>query len=205
MSELKRSLLERLPRYYHIICDQLEREGGDTISSAQIADLMGVDDTQVRKDLAAIGVRGYPRIGYKALDACDHIRDILGFDKKKKGVIIGAGRLGGALAAYPGFGGYGLDIVAIFDNDSSKAGSKVGGHEIFPLDDLETVIKSERVGLAVLAVPANVASGLAERVIEAGVRAIWNFAPTRFAVPEGVRVRHEQISVGLAELSYHLK
>ncbi|MBN2713040.1 MAG: redox-sensing transcriptional repressor Rex, partial [Planctomycetes bacterium] len=161
--------------------------------------------TQVRKDLAAIGVRGYPRIGYRAVDASSRIREVLGFDVRKKGIIVGAGRLGGALASYPGFGAYGLEIVAIFDTDDSKVGSSIGQHPVVTLDKLEQVISDEHVGLAVLAVPAVAAPALAERVVAAGVRAIWNFAPTRFAVPEGVRIRHEQISVGLAELSYHLK
>lgn len=205
MDSLKRAILDRLPRYYHVLREQSETGDKHAVSSAVLASLVGVDDTQVRKDLALIGVRGCPRVGYKVNEVVEAIRDILGFDQTHRAVIVGAGRLGGALASYPGFSAYGLEIVALFDNSPAKIGTMVGCQQVRPLDDLERIVKRSSVDIAVLTVPAGVAPELAVRLAHAGVQAIWNFAPTRFAVPEGVSVRHEQISGGLAELTHHLR
>lgn len=202
---LNQLVVERLMHYYHLVAEQIETQASGHVSSAQIAQLLDMDDTLVRKDLAAIGVRGRPRVGFSAQQLMDAIRETLGFNERYKSIIIGAGRLGGAIASYAGFGKYGLDIVALFDADPLRVGEMLGGVYVKPVDALESVVREQGVHLAVLTVPAEAAQPLADRLVEAGIRAIWNFAPTSLVVPSSIFVRHEHISVGLAELAYYLK
>lgn len=202
---LNQLVVERLMHYYHLVADQIESQSSGHVSSAQIAQLLEMDDTLVRKDLASIGVRGRPRIGFSTAELMGAVRETLGFNERYRSVIVGAGRLGGAIASYGGFGKYGLDIVALFDADPARVGETLGGAIVQPIDSLESVVRDHRVHLAVLTVPADAAQGLAERLVEAGIRAIWNFAPRSLVVPSNVFVRHEHISVGLAELAYYLK
>ncbi|GMU91013.1 MAG: hypothetical protein AMXMBFR4_00710 [Candidatus Hydrogenedentota bacterium] len=202
---LNQLVLERLMHYYHLVAEQIQEESHGWVSSAQIARLLDMDDTLVRKDLASIGVRGRPRVGFSAPDLMEAIRETLGFNEAYKAVIVGAGRLGGAIASYGGFSKYGLDVVALFDADPGRVGSILGGVAVRPLEELESVVSEHRVHLAVLTVPAEAAQPLANRLVEAGIRAIWNFAPTSLVLPGNVFVRHEHISVGLAELAYFLK
>jgi redox-sensing transcriptional repressor len=201
---LKHATLERLMHYYHYIGEQIATQNQGTVSSSNIAKLLDTDDTVVRKDMAAIGVRGYPRVGFKADEVMAAIRDVLGFDNAYRAIIIGAGRLGSAIASYPGFSKYGLRIDALIDSDPSRAGAVEGGVEVRHLDELESIIENHNIRLAILTVPAEAAQPLADRTVKAGVDAIWNFAPTSLVVPSHVLVRHEHISVGLAELAYHL-
>jgi len=202
---LRHAHLERLMHYYHFIGERIAQQAANTVSSAQLASVLNMDDTQVRKDLAAIGVRGYPRVGFKTTEVMEAIREVLGFDASYKAVLIGAGRLGGAMAAYRGFSRYGLSIVALFDANLEVLGSTVGGYVVQPLHVLEAVIQRHGVRLGILTVPAEAAQPLTDRLVGLGVRAIWNFAPTGLTVPEWVVLRHEHISVGLAELAYFLK
>jgi redox-sensing transcriptional repressor len=191
--------------YYHLVAEQIETQASGYVSSAQIADLLDMDDTLVRKDLAAIGVRGRPRVGFSTQVLMDAVRETLGFNERYRSVIVGAGRLGGAIASYGGFGKYGLDIVALFDADPARVGDTLGGAPVLAIESMETVVRDHGVHLAVLTVPAETAQSLADRLVEAGIRAIWNFAPTSLVVPPKIFVRHEHISVGLAELAYYLK
>jgi redox-sensing transcriptional repressor len=177
----------------------------ETVSSAEIAEFLKMDDTLVRKDLAAIGVRGYPRVGFRSAEVLQAIRGVLGFDSALPTAIVGCGRLGGALAAYSGFAEYGVRIVAAFDDDPLKHGAVTGQVTIQPLENLETLISANGIRMAILTVPPEPAQALCDRLVAAGVEAIWNFAATTLSVPEHVVVRHEHISVGLAELAYHLK
>lgn len=203
--ELGHSHLERLVHYFHFLSEQSDLRKAATVSSRELAQLLAMDDTQVRKDLAAIGVRGVPRVGYSASEVMEAIREVLGFDKIHKAILIGAGRLGGALAAYRGFVKYGLRIVGLFDDDPGKVGTTIGGHFVYSTGELETVITRNQVRLAILAVPAEACQDLADRLVRAGISGIWNFGPTTLTVPPNVVVRHEHIVVGLAELAYHLQ
>lgn len=200
----KHILIERLMHYYHFM-GQLEK--GNTsayFSSRHLAAVVDMDETQVRKDLAAIGVRGLPRVGFRVEEVQRRIREVFGFDEKREAVIVGAGHLGGALAAYSGFATYGLAFVAVFDGDSAKVGTSVGGLAVRPMNKLKPFVERRRIRLAALAVPGEAAQGVADLLALAGIQAVWNFAPVNIVVPEEVMVRHEHISVGLAELAYHL-
>ncbi len=209
MERLRRVVLERLMRYYRLLAEMTAKEPMATITSAQIAEALDIDPTQVRKDLGAVGLQGMGRVGFDVCEVCRAIRIMLGFDQKYESVLIGAGHLGGALLAYSGFSAgfarYGLHVVAVFDNDRSKIGGKIAELTVKPMKEMKPLIKRRSIRLAILTIPAQVSQELTDRLVTAGVKAIWNFSPTQLTVPPDVLVRNEHISVGLSEIAYHLK
>ncbi len=204
-TDLKHALLERLFHYYHAVGEALHDDGRDAGTSTQIADFLHMDDTQVRKDMAFIGVRGIPRVGFRRSAVLETVSVLLGFDRRFSAIVVGAGRLGGAISSYKGFERYGLRIAALFDSDPNKTGLMWGEYVVQPMEHMPAIVGRDQVRMAVLTVPAESTQEAADKLVEAGVRAIWNFAPAPIVAPDDVFVRHEHISVGLAELSYHLK
>lgn len=204
MERLRRVVLERLMRYYRWLTESSFRKPLKTVTSAQIAEALDVDPTQVRKDFGAIGLLGMGRVGFEVCEVCRGIRHVLGFDRTYEGVLIGAGHLGSALMAYENFARYGLEIVAVFDNDPRKIGGKVAGRTVQSMRSLKPFIRRHGIRLAILTTPADVSQELVDRVVSAGVKAIWNFTPTQVTVPPDVLVRNEHISLGLSEIAYHL-
>jgi redox-sensing transcriptional repressor len=164
-----------------------------------------MDDTLVRKDLAEIGVRGLPRVGFRVVEVVNAIRELLDFNHKTRAVIIGMGRLGSAFASYAGFARYGLEVCGLFDNDPIKIGLMTNGLVVLPVARLPLVVGGKGVGIAMITVPPEAAQDVADLAVSAGIKAIWNFASARIAVPDTVFVRHEHIAVGLAELRYNLR
>jgi len=201
---INRQTLDRLMQYYHWITENLDSETEATVSSSQLAKQLTLDDSQIRKDLAIMGVKGQRHVGFDIREVIDSIRQFLGLSKSHPAVVLGAGRLGGAISSYKGFVSYGLNIAALFDNDPAKIGLMIGGHVVQPLDHLETVIQQSKVLLGILAVPDHAAQETADRVVAAGVRVIWNFSPAHLRLPEDIFVRHERLFVALAQLFYHL-
>lgn len=192
-------------RYNRFLAELTAREPVQTVTSAQIAEVLDIDPTQVRKDFSAIGILGMGRVGFDVCEVCRAIRSVLGLDQEYKAVLIGAGHLGGALLAYSGFERYGLNIVAAFDNDKDRIGCEIAGCTVKPTKMLKPFLRRNKIRLAILTTPVEVSQELADRVVSAGVKAIWNFTPTRLAVPPDVLVRNEHISIGLSEITYHLK
>lgn len=205
MERLKRLVLERLMRYYRFLVESSARKSVHAVTSAEIADALDIDATQVRKDLAAIGLLGMGHVGFDVCEVCRAIRVVLGFDERQEAVLIGAGHLGGALLAYPGFAKYGLYIVAAFDNDKRRIGERIAGCKIRAVSTMTPFIQKRKIRLAVLTTPVDVSQRLTDGLVSAGVKAIWNFTPTRLTVPSDVLVRSEHISTGLSEIAYHLK
>ena len=205
MARLKRLVLHRLMSYYRLLSEWTGRTSVRTVTSAQIGEPLDIDPTQVRKDLSAIGVVGMGRVGFDVCEVCRAIRVALGFEARYEAVLIGAGHMGGALLAYSGFATYGLHIVAAFDNEKRKIGVTVGGCTVKPMRVLKPFVNRHKIRVAVLTTPAEVSQQITDRLVSAGVKAIWNFAPTSLAVPSGVLVRNEHISRGLSEITYHLK
>jgi len=199
---LKRAQVERLVRYLHFVRQVGEHSAA--VSSARLAEHAGLDESQVRKDLAAMGVRGRPRVGFRPAEILSAIERRLGLDQSYRAVVVGAGRLGSALIAYPGFTRYGLEIVALVDVDPLKIGTSIAGLAVHPVERLGEIVRDKEVRLGILTVPRAAAAEMARRHACVGVQAIWNFASAGIDVPEGVYVRHEHLSVGLAELAYHL-
>ncbi|MCL4216503.1 MAG: redox-sensing transcriptional repressor Rex [Candidatus Hydrogenedentes bacterium] len=202
---LSHAVVERLMHYYYFIGEQITEDTDGAVSSAELARLLEMDDTQVRKDLASIGVRGQPRKGFQNAEVLTAIRRELGFNFRYDAIVLGAGRLGGAIVSYGGFNHFGLKIIALFDDDPSRTGEVIGGTLVHHIDELERFIERHDVHLAILTVPHEAAQPLADRLVKSGITGIWNFAPTRIEVPEHVHVRHEHIAVGLAQLAYYLK
>jgi redox-sensing transcriptional repressor len=200
-----RLVLERLMRYHRFLTEGRGRGAPATVTSAEIASALDIDPTQVRKDLGAIGLRGTGRVGFGAADVVHGIRKVLAFDRTHLAVLVGAGHLGAALLAYVGFARYGLRIVAAFDNDEERTGQEIAGCTIRHARGMRAFIQRHRIRLAILTVPAAAAQKVADRLVAAGISAIWNFSPTPLVVPEHVFVRHEHISLGLSELAFHLK
>jgi redox-sensing transcriptional repressor len=191
-------------RYYRFLSDSHTKRRGPTVTSAEIADALDIDPTQVRKDLGSIGIVGMGRVGFETCEVCRSIRAALGFDREVDAVLIGAGRLGSAIMSYHGFSRYGLEIVAAFDNDKKLKGRKVAGRVIKPMQALRPFVDKNDVLLAIITTPATVSQNIADRLVDIGIKAIWNFSPTRLIVPPGVLVRDEHISLGFAEIAHHL-
>ena len=175
------------------------------MSSKYLATFMHVDDTQVRKDVSIIGYRGKPKSGYSVVGLKKAIGDYLGINYQNTAILIGAGKLGTALAEYPGFEEYGLKLAAIFDNNPNRVGQVIGDFTILPIESLPRVIKSYEIGIAILTVPKIAAQLVCDSVIGLGIKAIWNFVPARLEVPEDVIIRNENLAVGAALLSHYHK
>ena len=205
MTHLRRLVLERLMRYSRFLADLTAEGPVESVTSAQIAEALEIDPTQVRKDLGAIGLQGMGRVGYEVCEVCRAIRVVLGFDQEHEAVLVGTGQLGSALMAYSGFARYGLHIVAAFDRDERKIGKKVAGCVVKPMKELRPFIKRRKIRLAILTTPVEVSQELTDRLVDIGVKAIWNFTPIRLIVPSDVLVRNEHISIGLCQIAYHLK
>ncbi|UCG86643.1 MAG: redox-sensing transcriptional repressor Rex [Gemmatimonadota bacterium] len=204
MPSLRRVVLERLMRYYRFLSESGAKKPPQTITSAQIAEALDIDPTQVRKDFSTIGLLGIGRVGFEVCEVCRAIRFTLGFDQRHEAVLVGTGHLGSALLAYSGFARYGLHIVAAFDKDPRRVGTKVAGCTVKSMRSLKPFVRRHGVRLAILTTPVDVSQKLADRLVSAGVKAIWNFTPTRVTAPPEVLVRDEHISLGLSEIAYHL-
>ena len=164
-----------------------------------------IDDTQVRKDVSAIGYTGKPKAGYYVSGLRQAIEDFLGMNYENTAILIGAGKLGSALVEYPGLTEFGIKIVGIFDNDPEKVGNVTGNLSILPMESLPRVARSYDIGIAIITVPKTVAQEVCDTIVSLGIKAIWNFAPTQLRVPQDVIIRNENMAVGLASLSHYLK
>ncbi len=192
-------------RYYQFLHELTAETDVRVVTSIQIAEALDIDPTQVRKDFGAIGLQGMGRVGFDVCEVCRAIRIVFGFDQTYEAVLIGTGHLGGALLAYAGFARYGLQIVAAFDNDQRKVGTEIGGCTVKSTMLMKSYVGQCKIRLAILTTPIDVSQELTDRLVAAGVKAIWNFTPTRLHVPPDVLVRDEHISVGLSEVTYFLK
>ncbi len=204
LARLRRLVVERLMRYYRLLSDSNTKLQGPTVTSAEVASALDIDPTQVRKDLGSIGIVGMGRVGFETCEVCRAIRSALGFDREVDAILVGAGRLGSALMTYQGFTRYGLEIVAAFDNDKKLQGRKVSGIAVKPMRALRPFVENHGIQLAIITTPAGVSQHIADRLVDLGIKAIWNFSPTRLIVPPGVLVRDEHISLGFAEIAHHL-
>ncbi len=193
----------RLPIYGQALTN-LQEKGIETVSSRLLGEMVGSTAAQVRKDLSCFGEFGKPGTGYRAGLLKDAIFRILGTDHALNTALVGVGRLGSALLAYPGFGNHGLKIVAAFDNDIIKIGKKWEDVIIEDISQLGAAVERKRIKIAILAVPGEIAQEVAGKVVSSGIRAILNFAPARISVPEGVQLRNVDLSSELESLAYFL-
>ncbi len=195
--------LRRLPIYYRRLVQALA-DGQAVMSSRELGDAAGVPDAQVRKDLGYLDYEGRPGVGYDVRELAAGLENFLGLVNDKEAVVVGAGHLGTALALYGGFERYGLRIVALFDADPAKLGALPDGRQILPVAKLTDLVSRLQVQIGIIAVPEQAAQDVAERLVAGGVRAIWNFAPCKLALPADVLVKNEDLAAELATLSHHI-
>lgn len=187
--------------------ETLAREGIGTVSSKELGQTLGLTDAQVRKDLAYFGQFGHPGIGYRVDDVIRRVRHILGTDKTWHAALVGVGNLGQALAAYGGFVEKGFRLVAVFDSDGAKISQPVTGLNdicVQPMSELDATVAKRGILLGIIAIPAEHAQSVADRLVKAGVRGILNFAPTALTVPETVAVSSVDLAVKLEQLSFQV-
>jgi redox-sensing transcriptional repressor len=183
----------------------LDAAGVRTVSSGTLADQFHLNAAQIRKDLAYFGEFGVRGVGYYVKELRRHLRQILGIDKAVRVAIMGAGNLGLALADYPGFRDEGFEIAAMFDTTRDKIGQRSrSGVPIHDAREFRSVIKRERITIAVIAVPADAAQGVVNTVVAAGVKAILNFSPGTPQVPPDVKLKSVDLTVSLESLSFFL-
>jgi redox-sensing transcriptional repressor len=183
----------------------LDAAGVKTVSSQMLAEQFHLNAAQIRKDLAYFGEFGVRGVGYYVKDLKRHLRQILGLDRKVRVAIMGAGNLGLALADYPGFRQEGFEIVALFDNVSSKVGQRSrGGVPILDVKDLKRFVSREKVDIAVIAVPGPFAQQVVNLVVAADVTAVLNFSPGTLSVPPEVKLKSVDLTVSLESLSFYL-
>ena len=195
--------IKRYPAYLQVL-KELRTTGMTTVSARDIADRLGLNQVQVRKDLGYSAIIGRPKVGYDIEELTDALHLLLGWQDPKEAFLVGAGALGSALLGYRGFQEYGLDIVAAFDSDPAKHGAKIHGKQVFPLERLPELTDRMRVMIAVLTVPEPAAQPCADLLVKSGIRGIWNFSPCKIEVPENVVLQREELSAGLAVLSVRL-
>lgn len=204
IANIPKPALERLAQC-HQIAIRAGEDGNESLSSVYLSQILGVDETLVRKDMASVGIVGKPRVGYSTGQIIGTLEETLGLSQHTDAVLIGCGGIGSALLRYPGFRKYGLRITAAFDADFNKVNQHIGDYVILPMEKCRSVINTFRVQVAILVVPADVAQETADWLVRRGVQAIWNFAPIHLKVPEGIVVRNENLALGLADLIHRLK
>ncbi len=203
-SKIPTATITRLSIYSRYL-EALAEEGVKIIASDKLAEKCGVNPAQIRKDLAYFGEFGIRGVGYFVKELLFEIKRILGLNKIWKMALVGIGNLGSALLAHQNFIRQGYEFAAVFDVDPAKVGRRLpSGQVIHHLEDLDKVIREQTIEIGVIATPANKAQDVAQRLIDAGVKAILNFAPTQLQVVEGMAVENVDFTVKLDNLAYHL-
>jgi len=182
----------------------LAAENVKTVSSDGLAKRFHLNSAQIRKDLAYFGEFGVRGVGYYVDELREHLTKILGLNTEHCVAIIGAGRLGTALADYYGLTQTNFSVAAMFDADKEKIGQKIGDVEIFDIKDFARIAKRDKIDVAVIAVPAAVAQSVLEIITKAGIKAVMNFAPTPLKVEGDVKVKTVDLTISLESLSYFL-
>ncbi len=203
MKKISDSTISRLSKYYRTLGRLIEKKV-NTVSSDEIAEIDGVTSAQVRKDLSFFGTFGKRGLGYNTVDLQNNIGTILGLYKKWNVALVGIGNIGRALVDYQEFKKQGFIIKLLLDNDENKIGTIVGDLEIMPFAQAVEYLEDEKIQIAIVAVPGNVAQGVVNSLTDAGVKAILNFSPLSLKVPKGVMIKNENMSIELEALSYFL-
>ena len=203
LTKISKATIDRLPLYFRTL-RLAQDEGLDIISSVELGNRLGITPEQIRKDLAAFGQFGRKGVGYYVNELKRNVGEILGLDNHWNIAIVGIGHLGEALANYQNFTGLGFNLVALFDQDEAVIGKVVNHVRVENISHLKEIVEERRVHIGVIAVPASFAQEVADALVDAGVKGIWNFAPVRMSVPENMHIVNEDLSVGLSSLSYHI-
>lgn len=198
---LSRQALKRLPVYMSYL-RTLEKTETEYVSSAAVAQALDLNDVQVRKDLAAVcKSSGIPKKGFAVCDLINGISDFLGYGSGNDAILIGAGNLGMALMSYRGFDNYGINIVAAFDTRPEV----IDNERVYELSQIKEICEKCDIKIGIITVPVDSAQRVCDMLVESGILAIWNFAPTHIKAPASILVQNENMASSLALLSNHLR
>lgn len=201
--QMNKMLYNRLLSYLRYM-KQLPEDAPDNISSSMISAALGIYDVQVRKDLALVSDKGKPKIGYIRKELIQDIECFLGYDKFTEAAIVGVGNLGHALLSYENFEKYGLRIVAAFDTDPKLIGTTIGKTKVIDAEKISNLCERLGIRIGIITVPSQHAQDVCDKLVQGGVKAIWNFAPIDLQVPDDVIVKNEDLVASLAVLTRQL-
>ena len=204
MQNIPDIVIGRLPIYLRAL-NRMVKEELEYTSSHELGERLGISSAQIRKDLSHFGEFGKQGTGYNVAYLYEQIRHILQVDREWPMAVVGVGDLGHAIAHYRGFTARGFSVACLFDADPTRIGEKVAGLEVLPMDALSAEIQRLGVKIAMIAVPASVAQAVANALVQAGVRALLNYAPITLAVPPDVRVQYIDPVTHLQHMSYYLR
>ena len=199
---VSKATLGRLPLYLNYL-KKLSPEKVPYISATTISKELNLGEVQVRKDLASISGEGKPRLGYTTEELVKRLEECLGYNDLTDAVLVGAGKLGGALLRYDGFERFGVRITAAFDKDENATDTDAKP-EILPMSQFESFCAKNNIRIGIITVVEESAQDICNRMVKSGITAIWNFAPCKLQVPEGVHIQNENLALSLAHLSNQL-
>ncbi len=202
--EIPEVVINRLPIYARALA-ALAEQGETVVSSQALGQALDVTPAQIRKDLSYFGRFGKQGRGYNVPGLLTRLREILGLDRQWHVCVVGVGRLGQAIVEYGGFGPQGFQIVAAFDADPAMVGRRVGGIAVRAAGELDEFLRHNRVDIGVVAVPAAVAQQVVDQLVEAGIRAILNYAPMTPHVPRDVSIRHIDPVIAMQSMTFYIK
>ena len=198
---IMKTTMNRLPLYYNFIIEK-QRENLQNVSSTMIAKSLKLNNIQVRKDLASISsLPGKPRVGFDVQTILNDLERVLGCKELDEVILVGVGRLGRTLLNYNGFRKYNLDIVASFEIDKDKIGTVINGKPILDADTIKSFVKEHNIKIGIITVSRDSAQKVCDMLVDAGIKAIWNFAPVHLELPDGIIIKHENLAASLALLT----
>ena len=202
-SLISKATIDRLPLYFRTL-RLVQDEGIDVISSDELGRRLGITPEQIRKALASFGQFGKKGVGYYVNELKHNVGGILGLDNHWNIAVIGIGHLGAALANYQNFVSLGFNLVALFDQDPKVIGTVQNHVKVEDVRELAQIVRERHVDIGIIAVPAAFAQEVADQLVTAGVKGIWNFAPIKMQVPDSMHIVNEDLSIGLSRLSYYI-
>ena len=200
---VSKATLGRLPEYLRML-RELPADEFSNISATTIARKLELGEVQVRKDLAAVSGAGKPKLGYVTQELIEKLEEALGYNRLTEAVLVGAGRLGRALLEYDEFQRYGVKISAAFDSNEQVINLN-GKTEILPMNQFESFCRSHSIKLGIITVGEGSAQVVCDQMVKSGIEAIWNFAPCKLSIPEGILLQNENLALALAHLNNQLK
>ena len=203
MNKISKAVVTRLPRYYRYL-DELRQQNVERISSKELSKLMNVTASQIRQDLNNFGGFGQQGYGYNVQYLYDEFGKLLGLDVKHKMIIVGAGNLGQAIANYGNFRNRGFEIAALFDKNPDLIGKKTAHGQILDIADIYDYVKKHNVEIVALKLPKGPAKKIAQKLVECGVKAFWNFAHTDLSFSDDIIVENVHLSESLMKLTYRI-
>ena len=203
MNKISKAVVTRLPRYYRYL-DELRQQNVERISSKELSKLMNVTASQIRQDLNNFGGFGQQGYGYNVQYLYDEIGKLLGLDVKHKMIIVGAGNLGQAIANYGNFRNRGFEIAALFDKNPDLIGKKTAHGQILDIADIYDYVKKHNVEIVALTLPKKKKKKIAQKLVECGVKAFWNFAHTDLSFSDDIIVENVHLSESLMKLTYRI-